>query len=60
MKQPKDGTPRARRCPICSRQVPPGPNRFCSERCQSVDLGRWLRGDYAIPVREEKDPDDES
>jgi endogenous inhibitor of DNA gyrase (YacG/DUF329 family) len=23
---------------------------FCSARCKEVDLGRWLRGDYAIPV----------
>jgi hypothetical protein len=22
---------------------------FCSERCKMVDLGRWLRGDNAIP-----------
>jgi endogenous inhibitor of DNA gyrase (YacG/DUF329 family) len=25
---------------------------FCSKRCADVDLGRWLRGDYAIPLPE--------
>jgi endogenous inhibitor of DNA gyrase (YacG/DUF329 family) len=33
--------------------------RFCSERCQQVDLGRWLSGDYAIPVQETPLDDDE-
>ena len=28
---------------------------FCSERCQLIDLGRWLEGDYAIP----SDPSEE-
>jgi len=43
------------RCPICSRafeiekldELPSFP--FCSERCKLIDLGRWLRGAYAIP-----------
>jgi uncharacterized protein len=44
--------PRARRCPICGKG-PLGPGRrFCSDRCQTVDLGRWLGGDYAIPAAE--------
>jgi endogenous inhibitor of DNA gyrase (YacG/DUF329 family) len=24
---------------------------FCSERCKMADLGRWLKGDYAVPAR---------
>jgi endogenous inhibitor of DNA gyrase (YacG/DUF329 family) len=23
---------------------------FCSERCKMADLGRWLKGDYAVPA----------
>jgi endogenous inhibitor of DNA gyrase (YacG/DUF329 family) len=48
-----------RRCPICNRAVPPGTSRFCSERCATVDLGRWLGGTYAIPVRPGEEPEDE-
>jgi endogenous inhibitor of DNA gyrase (YacG/DUF329 family) len=22
---------------------------FCSKRCADIDLGRWLKGGYAIP-----------
>jgi endogenous inhibitor of DNA gyrase (YacG/DUF329 family) len=25
---------------------------FCGERCQLIDLGRWLDGKYQIPVQE--------
>jgi len=25
---------------------------FCSKRCADVDLGRWLKGGYAIPGRD--------
>jgi len=30
---------------------------FCSERCKMADLGRWLSGDYRVPVRPDTDPD---
>ena len=30
---------------------------FCSDRCRQIDLGRWLREVYSVPV--ERDPDDE-
>ena len=40
-------------CPICQAPtLPRAENRFypfCSQRCQLVDLGRWLDGDYRIP-----------
>ncbi|WP_428264778.1 DNA gyrase inhibitor YacG [Haliangium sp.] len=43
----------AHRCPICNSACPAhADNRaypFCSHRCQMVDLGRWLDGDYRIP-----------
>ncbi|MGX9963842.1 DNA gyrase inhibitor YacG [Roseomonas sp. F4] len=51
---------RPRRCPICNKPVASGASRFCSERCSAVDLGRWLSGDYAIPVREEDQSSDDS
>lgn len=43
----------ARRCPVCGRpaaprDAPKTPFPFCSPRCQSVDLGRWLNEDYVI------------
>ena len=56
-------------CPICgTRQLaakasdlPDAP--FCSPRCRQIDFGRWLGGDYNIPVhpdevtRPDEDPD---
>ena len=41
------------RCLICEREVeytgpPPSVFPFCSARCKLVDLGKWLREDYAI------------
>jgi endogenous inhibitor of DNA gyrase (YacG/DUF329 family) len=53
MTKPIPATRKIRTCPICKRPVADAGSRFCSERCAQVDLGRWLRGDYAIPVREE-------
>jgi endogenous inhibitor of DNA gyrase (YacG/DUF329 family) len=38
------------RCPICGKGI--GQTRaapFCSPRCADIDLGRWLKGGYAIP-----------
>jgi len=44
------------RCPQCGK---PGEMRFapfCSLRCQQIDLGRWLKGDFVIPGGPEEDP----
>jgi hypothetical protein len=48
------GTIRVKRtCPICQAPCLPRAENpaypFCSHRCQLVDLGRWLNGDYHIP-----------
>jgi hypothetical protein len=59
MTQPPQRPPRARRCPICDKPVASSQSRFCSERCSAVDLGRWLGGHYAIPVREEDETSEE-
>jgi endogenous inhibitor of DNA gyrase (YacG/DUF329 family) len=32
---------------------------FCSERCKLIDLGDWLSGRYAIPIREDEPADSE-
>jgi len=43
---------KAARCPTCKREAAPADNKFypfCCERCQLVDLGRWLAEEYRIP-----------
>ena len=48
------------RCPICERQFDPAASPampFCSERCRQIDLGRWLREVYSVPIQ--RDPDDQ-
>jgi endogenous inhibitor of DNA gyrase (YacG/DUF329 family) len=43
------------RCPTCRAVALKEGNTvfpFCSERCQLVDLGRWLAEDYRIPAEE--------
>jgi hypothetical protein len=41
-------------CPQCRRQFAYDPadvpkwSPFCCERCQWIDLGRWLDGEYRI------------
>ncbi len=46
-------------CPICGkagavRNFAP----FCSRRCADIDLGRWLKGGYAIPGVPAEEADD--
>jgi endogenous inhibitor of DNA gyrase (YacG/DUF329 family) len=52
-----------RRCPICSRDVPPrAVNRafpFCSDRCRLIDLGTWLGEEYRVPSRPEEIEDED-
>jgi len=37
-------------CPICKKGVKStGPNfPFCSDRCRTIDLGKWASGAYVI------------
>lgn len=39
------------RCPICKKAVKSGNADFpfCSDRCRSIDLGKWASGAYLIP-----------
>jgi endogenous inhibitor of DNA gyrase (YacG/DUF329 family) len=42
----------ARLCVNCrQRHVEAAFRPFCSERCKMADLGRWLSGDYRLPIR---------
>ena len=38
------------RCPICKKAVKSTDREFpfCSERCRTIDLGRWASGAYVI------------
>ena len=41
-------------CPVCAKPleyagVAARFAPFCSRRCADLDLGRWLKGGYAIP-----------
>ncbi|MBV9566925.1 MAG: DNA gyrase inhibitor YacG [Hyphomicrobiales bacterium] len=44
-------------CPICGKPSGKPFTPFCSRRCADIDLGRWLKGVYAIPVSEAHDVD---
>ena len=49
-----------RLCPICRRPLAGGEQGtrfrpFCSKRCADIDLGRWLKGGYAIPAADVED-----
>ena len=51
------------RCPICEKPFDPAESRalpFCSDRCRQIDLGRWLREVYSVPVERKDDLGDES
>jgi endogenous inhibitor of DNA gyrase (YacG/DUF329 family) len=40
------------RCPICKKVVKNGEPEFpfCSDRCRTIDLGKWASGAYVIPT----------
>lgn len=40
------------RCPVCKQEFDPATSAampFCSERCRTIDLGRWLGEVYSMP-----------
>jgi endogenous inhibitor of DNA gyrase (YacG/DUF329 family) len=47
------------RCPICNKPAAPRADNpsfpFCTPRCRTVDLGKWLNEEYRVPVEEESD-----
>jgi uncharacterized protein len=53
------GEAKTGRCPSCKRESKREGNKifpFCSERCQLVDLGRWLGEEYRIADDSESPP----
>ena len=44
-------------CPICGKPRLQQFRPFCSKRCADVDLNRWFKGVYAVPVTETDDED---
>jgi uncharacterized protein len=44
-------------CAICGKPRVEKFRPFCSKRCADVDLNRWLKGIYAVPVTENDDED---
>lgn len=42
-------------CPICGKPIDKAFRPFCSERCKTIDLGRWLGGEYRLQTNEEPD-----
>lgn len=52
---------KSRPCPECGRASTREHYPFCSDRCRSIDLNRWLSGSYAIPASEdERKPDEDA
>lgn len=45
-------------CPICGEEGVKDFRPFCSKRCADIDLGKWMRGTYAIPSQSEDDQDE--
>ena len=45
------------RCPVCQKEFEPEKSTarpFCSERCRTIDLGRWLGEKYGMPLDSEE------
>lgn len=46
--------PAGPRCPICDAAAAPRAANpafpFCSPRCKTIDLGKWLNEEYRVPV----------
>ncbi|MBX3209625.1 MAG: DNA gyrase inhibitor YacG [Labilithrix sp.] len=51
------------RCPICDKKVEPRSVNasfpFCTARCKTIDLGKWMNEEYRIPVPDAELDDDE-
>jgi endogenous inhibitor of DNA gyrase (YacG/DUF329 family) len=63
MSEPSEKGPAEKRpaCPICRRPLSSAKDAakfapFCSRRCADLDLGRWLKGGYAIPGADAETP----
>jgi endogenous inhibitor of DNA gyrase (YacG/DUF329 family) len=45
-------------CPTCGKPPVKPHHPFCSERCSSVDLGRWFAGKYIFASTEPPENED--
>lgn len=52
------------RCPVCEKSFDSAKSQsmpFCSPECRQVDLSRWLREEYSLPVESEDErPEEDS
>ena len=49
-------------CPVCSKPYDTLNAKhlpFCSERCQLLDLSKWLGEEYSLPVEGQEDIEEE-
>jgi uncharacterized protein len=46
---------RSRPCPVCGKPARQRFRPFCSARCQTIDLARWIGGNYRVPDGDEDD-----
>ena len=49
------------RCPLCNKQFEPSQSDalpFCSDRCRTIDLSRWLGEAYTLPVVPDPEADE--
>jgi uncharacterized protein len=49
------------RCPLCQKEFDPDASTakpFCSERCRTIDLGRWLDETYQLPTVPDPEADE--
>jgi endogenous inhibitor of DNA gyrase (YacG/DUF329 family) len=50
------------RCSVCKREFDAATSSampFCSERCRTIDLGRWLGEAYSLPAIPDLDADEQ-
>lgn len=47
------------RCPLCKKPAQDPYRPFCSKRCMTLDLGKWLNEDYRIATEDTPDADTE-
>ena len=49
-------------CPICGAESKPRSENpafpFCTPRCKTVDLGKWLNEEYRLPVDDSSDEEE--
>ena len=56
------GRPKTKlKCPICKKPVAKAAQDFpfCSERCRTIDLGKWASGQYVVSSPVQDTDDDE-